>query len=361
MTQTQSQLPDVTPYVEQQRRKQARLALMDLLEVPPMSWYDDYIPRTMPGGHRDIDVFTRACQLQKWTCLFGPTGAGKTLVGLAVAAKLGRRYASVNFHGGIKSDNLIGRWVPSANTEMPTIKTLREKFDGDSNLVNAYIHKYRVNYRWVDGHLTDFFRNGGVLDLAEINMAPPSVTSFLFQMLDDRCQIVLDDKDGEVVRAHPDFWCIANYNEGYAGTMELNDALLRRFQIKFSWGYSDEVEDALLTNVAVKRVAHKIRESGEVRKDVGTADLKEFCELIELFGEEIASQVFIDGFDRHERDAVGQVVRAEFSSSAQARQKAAEEAAMQADAGWNAGFGAAAQAATPPTPAGVSTGNTPEF
>lgn len=335
------QLPDITNYRIEQRKKQASLKLMDLIEVPAAGWYENYITRTMPGGHRDIDVFTRACQLQKWTVLFGPTGAGKTLVGLAVAAKLKRRYASINFHGGLSADNLIGRWVPCSGSGMPTLKELSTKFNGDSQLVNAYIHKYRINYKWVDGHLTDFFRNGGVLDLAEINLAPPAVTAFLFQMLDDRCQIVLDDKDGEVVRAHPDFWCIANYNEGYAGTMELNDALLRRFQLKFAWGYSDEVESKLITNPAVKRVAAKIRESGEVRKDVGTADLKEFCELIELFGEDIAAQTFIDGFDRHEREAVGQVVRAEFSSASQARQKAAEEAAMNADTGWTGGLGAA--------------------
>lgn len=339
-----TQRSDVTAYMEDQRRKQARLQLMDLLEVPPMSWYDDYITRTMPGGVQDIDVFIQACQIQKWTVLYGPTGAGKTLVGLAVAAKLRRRYASINFHGGIGADNLIGRWVPCAGTGMPTIKELRDRFEGDSNLVNAYIHKYRINYKWVDGHLTDFFRNGGVLDLAEINMAPPSVTSFLFQMLDDRCQIVLDDKDGEVVRAHPDFWCIANYNEGYAGTMELNDALLRRFPVKFSWGYSTEVEDKLVTNNAVRLVATKLRDSGEVRKDVGTADLKEFCSMIELFGEEIACQSFIDGFDRGEREAVGQIVRAEFSSVTAAHKKAAEQAAVEADLNWQGGFGAAAAA-----------------
>jgi len=316
---------------------------MDLLESPPISWYNEYVTRDM-GGHRDIDVFIRACELQKPTVVFGPTGAGKTLIGLAVAAKLQRRYTSINFHGGISSDNLIGRWVPCSGSNMPTIEVLKEQFKGDSNLVNAYIHKYRINYKWVDGHLTNFFRNGGVLDLAEINMAPPSVTSFLFQMLDDRCQLVLDDKDGEVVRAHPDFWCLANYNEGYAGTMELNDALLRRFPMKFSWGYSEEVEEKIISNPAVRRLAKKLRDSDECRKDIGTADLKEFCELIELFGEEVASQTFIDGFDRGEREAVAQVVKAEFSHAATQRQVAAEAAAMAADTSWNTGLGAQAAA-----------------
>ncbi|MHA2066409.1 MAG: AAA family ATPase, partial [Candidatus Thorarchaeota archaeon] len=144
-------LPDVSEYLKDNRRKRARLKLMDILEVPSMSWYDNYIPRTMPGGAKDIDVFIRACQIQRWTLLFGPTGAGKTLVGLAVAAKLKRRYTSINFHGGITADAFIGRWIPDSGADMPTVKELRERFDGDSSLVNAYIHKYRINYRWVDG------------------------------------------------------------------------------------------------------------------------------------------------------------------------------------------------------------------
>ncbi len=340
-------LPTLNDSVEiENRRKRARLALMDLLEVPPLSWYQTYIPRTLAGGTKDIDLFIRACELQKWTLLFGPTGSGKTLVGLAVASKLRRRYASINFHGGVTADNFIGRWVPAQGASMPTIEELRVRFEGDSNLVNAYIHKYRINYKWVDGHLTDFFRNGGVLDLAEINMAPPSVTSFLFQMLDDRCQIVLDDKDGEVVHAHADFWCLANYNEGYAGTEELNDALLRRFTVKLHWDYSDEVEDKLILNPAVRKVADKMRKADETRKDIGTADLRDFCDNIEIFGPDLAAEIFTSGFDPHERDAVAQVVKAEFSSAAQALATEAEKAAMAVDPTWTGGLGAVAQQAS---------------
>ncbi len=350
MMTTVAGLPDVSEYLKDNRRKRARLALMDLLEVPPMSWYNDYIPRTMVGGQRDIDIFVRACELQKWTLLFGPTGAGKTLVGLAVAAKLKRRYTSINFHGGVTADAFIGRWIPSAGTDMPSIEDLRKRFSKQvptdttavANLVNAYIHKYRINYRWVDGHLTDFFRNGGVLDLAEINMAPPSVIAFLFQMLDDRCQIVLDDKDGEVVHAHQDFWCIGNYNEGYAGTEELNDALLRRFPVKFNWGYSKEVEDKLITNQAVMDVGLKLRDSGEIRKDVGTATLRDFCDNIKLFGPDLAGEMFTAGFDPHEREVVNQMVTAIFSSVAQKLQVEAEQAAMASDTAWTSGLGAAA-------------------
>lgn len=342
----------------ERRRKAARLALMDILEVPPLSWYETYIPRTLDGGIKDIDLFIRACELQKWTLLFGPTGSGKTLVGLAVASKLRRRYASINFHGGVTADNFIGRWVPAQGAKMPAIEELRKRFDGDSNLVNAYIHKYRINYKWVDGHLTDFFRNGGVLDLAEINMAPPSVTAFLFQMLDDRCQIVLDDKDGEVVHAHEDFWCIGNYNEGYAGTEELNDALLRRFSVKFVWDYSDEVEEQLIKNEAVKKVAKKLRDADETRKDIGTADLRDFCDNIELFGPDLSALMFVSGFEPHERDAVAQVVKAEFSSVAQKLTVEAEKAAMEADASWQGGLGSVAQATptVPPIPRAADTG-----
>lgn len=335
---TQSKV-DFERKLDSNRKNRARLALMDLIETPARSWYETYIPRTLAGGQKDIDVFDRACALQKWTVLFGPTGAGKTLVGLAVAAKRGSRYASINFHGGISSDNLIGRWVPAAGTGLPTIEKLRAKFKDDTNLVNAYIHKYRINYRWVDGVLTDFFRNGGVLDLAEINMAPPAVSAFLFQMLDDRCQIVLDDKDGEVVRAHKDFWLLANFNEGYAGTEELNDALLSRFPVKFFWGYSDEVENQLITNKAVLAIGRKLRASGEVNKDVGTRDLRDFQENVGLFGSALAQEMFVSGFDATERAPVREVCKMEFSKEEEAQKKAAAQAAIENDAEWKEGLG----------------------
>jgi len=331
---------DVSKVVEKNRKKRARLLLMDLQEVPPKSWYDTYIQRTLPGGSRDLAFFEKAAQMQRWTLLYGPTGAGKTLVGIAVAAKLGRRYASINFHGGISSDHLLGRWVPSIGSGMPTIDELRKKYDGDSQLVNAHIHKYRINYEWIDGRLTDLFRNGGVLDLAEINMAPPAVTSFLFQMLDDRCQLVLDDKDNEVVHAHPNFWCLANYNEGYAGTEEMNDALLSRFPIKLHWGYDDDVENHIVTHDVVKKIAKRLRDSGEVKKDVGTRDLRDFCDNIDLFGEDLAGEIFASSFDPVERKPVKEMIKMEYSAIAEERRQKAEEEALSKDSDWRDGLGA---------------------
>jgi nitric oxide reductase NorQ protein len=317
-------LPNIQGVLDDRRTQRARLALLDLLEVPPISFYKNYVQRTLPGGVFDIPVLERCATLQKWTLIYGPTGSGKTLAIMAVSAKMKRRYASINFHNGIKSGDLIGRWVPK-NPDMPSIEELLDKFKGDSNLVNAYIHKYRHNFKWVDGRLTDFYRNGGILDLAEINMAPPAVTSFLFQMLDIRRQIVLEDKDGEVVHAHPEFWVAVNYNEDYIGCEELNQALLSRFPVKFFWGYDDGVERKLVKDRTVAEIGKRLRESGEVSKDVGTRDLMDFCDNIKVFGTDLACEMFSSGFDSTERKPVGEIIRMEFSRARAAEQEAAKK------------------------------------
>lgn len=328
-------LPDITKFLEEKRQMLSRLDLAELVEIPPMSWYNSYIQRTLEGGVKDMEVFARACRLQLWTLLYGPTGAGKTLVGRALAARERRRYASINFHAGVTSDALIGRWIPQS-PDIPSISALRKHFDEDSNLVNAYIHKYKVNYKWVDGRLTEFFRNGGVLDLAEINMAPPAITAFLFQMLDDRRQIVLEDKDGEVIHAHEDFWLIANYNEGYAGTEDLNDALLSRFPVKFFWDNSKDVESAMGLETLATTIGHKLRESKEVRRDIGTRDIRDFSNNIRIFGRDLAGEMFVNGFDELERKPVREAIKMEFSAAAQ---KDRDAAAANSPA-WASGLGA---------------------
>ena len=58
-----------------------------------------------------------------------------------------------------------------------------------------------------------------------------------------------------------------------------------------------------------------------------------------MFGPDLAGLMFTAGFDPHERDVVGQVVTAEFSSVAKKLQADAEKAAMAEDAAWTGGLG----------------------
>lgn len=70
-------------------------------------------------------------------------------------------------------------------------------------------------------------------------MALPEVTAALHSALDDRRILILDEKDGEVINIHPNtrIFAAVNPSEDYAGTKEMNAALVDRFGIKLFTNY----------------------------------------------------------------------------------------------------------------------------
>ena len=80
-----------------------------------------------------------------------------------------------------------------------------------------------------DGPLTEAVRHGAVYVAEEMNFARPAVIAVLNTLLDSNSSIILPS--GEVVKAHPNFKLIGTINPGYAGTRDLNKALINRFSI----------------------------------------------------------------------------------------------------------------------------------
>lgn len=70
-------------------------------------------------------------------------------------------------------------------------------------------------------------------------MALPEVTAALHSALDDRRILILDEKDGEVIDIHPNtrIFAAINPSEDYAGTKEMNAALVDRFGLKLFTSY----------------------------------------------------------------------------------------------------------------------------
>lgn len=135
--------------------------------------------------------------------LTGPTGCGKTATVKWLASKTRNNYRRIQLNGSTNVDSFVGRWLL--------------KHDGTF---------------WVDGILTDAVRNGHWLLLDELNAALPEILFILHELMDSG-RLTLDEKDGEVIEAHPNFRLFAAINpwEDYAGTKELNRALIDRFQI----------------------------------------------------------------------------------------------------------------------------------
>ena len=67
-------------------------------------------------------------------------------------------------------------------------------------------------------------REGHILYIDEINMAKPETLPILNGVLDYRRQLT-NPFTGEVIKAAPGFNVIAAINEGYVGTLPMNEAL----------------------------------------------------------------------------------------------------------------------------------------
>ncbi|MEK6882672.1 MAG: AAA family ATPase, partial [Nanoarchaeota archaeon] len=136
--------------------------------------------------------------------IIGESGTGKTAAIRHMAELTKNGLRRVNLNGGTTADELVGRQM------------INEK--------GTY---------WVDGVLTEAMRNGDWIVLDEINAALPEVLFVLQPVMDDDGYLVLYEKDDkEIVKRHPTFRIFATCNPPeYAGTKEMNIALLSRFAI----------------------------------------------------------------------------------------------------------------------------------
>jgi len=136
--------------------------------------------------------------------LIGQSGGGKTSAIRYLAEQTQNGLHRINLNGGTTADELVGRQLLN---EKGTI--------------------------WTDGILTDAMRKGEWVVLDEINAALPEVLFVLQSIMDDDGYLVLNEKDDrEIVKKHPNFRLFATANPPqYAGTKEMNEALLSRFPI----------------------------------------------------------------------------------------------------------------------------------
>ena len=186
--------------------------------------------------------------------LIGESGTGKTSAIRYLASETKNGLRRVNLNGGTTADELVGRLL------------MNEK--------GTY---------WVDGILTEAMRHGEWIVLDEINAALPEVLFVLQSVLDDDGYLVLNEKDDkEIVRKHPNFRIFATCNPPeYAGTKEMNKALLSRFAICINAEYpaADKEREIIKHHlghlVATSQMAMKlIGMAGETRisKEAGNAD-----------------------------------------------------------------------------------------
>ncbi|WP_051476282.1 ATP-binding protein [Heyndrickxia ginsengihumi] len=186
-------------------------ALKDLLHkrksLFPNKHENDYIGQGgfIPSDSSILFDAITALLLGKNILLKGPTGSGKTKLAETLSAYLRQPMESINCSVDLDAEGLLG------------FKTIQQSNNG------AVID-------FIPGPVIHAMQKGHLLYIDEINMAKPETLPILNGVLDYR-RMILNPFTGDVVKASESFTVIAAINEGYIGTVSMNEALKNRFVV----------------------------------------------------------------------------------------------------------------------------------
>lgn len=201
----------------------------------------------------------RACvERNAAALLIGETGTGKTTLIREVAKEQNKKLIRISVNGSMGVEEILGKWLVNQGTTV-----------------------------WQDGILTAALRTGDWVVMDEINAALPEILFTLHSLLDDDRKVVLPEKDNEVVVPHADFRFFATMNppEEYAGTKDMNKALMSRFTAVLNIEVLGEVDEVKLleskgsdTTMAIALV----RAAGIMRGAKKKEDIFYFCSTRDL-------------------------------------------------------------------------------
>lgn len=162
------------------------------------------------GGYvpPSVDFITDAITILamgKNLLLKGPTGSGKTKFAETLSFLFSQPMYSINCSVDLDAESLMG------------FKTLT--YEDDQQTIE-----------FVPGPVTNAMTNGVFLYIDEINMAKPETLPLINGALDYR-RTITNPFTNEMIQAKDGFNVIAAINEGYIGTVPLNEALKNRFII----------------------------------------------------------------------------------------------------------------------------------
>jgi len=184
------------------------------------------------GGYTpsDINIIRDAIialSIGKNVLLKGPTGSGKTKLAETISQLFQQPMYSINCSVDLDAEALLG------------YKTIQE-------------HDGKVKIEFVSGPVINAMKKGYLLYIDEINMAKPETLPILNGVLDYR-KMITNPFTAEVVRAENGFGVIAAINEGYVGTVPLNEALKNRFVvIEVPYIQGETLKEVLQTQTALK-------------------------------------------------------------------------------------------------------------
>lgn len=178
-----------------------------------------YVP---PHPDLLIDAITTIA-MGKNLLLKGPTGAGKTKFAETLSHLFQQPMYSINCSVDLDAESLMG------------FKTL--SYEDDKQVI-----------QFVPGPVTQAMENGTFLYIDEVNMAKPETLPLINGVLDYRRQVT-NPFTNEIINAKKGFNVIAAINEGYIGTVPLNEALKNRFiVIDVPYIAGEQLKNVILTN-----------------------------------------------------------------------------------------------------------------
>lgn len=155
--------------------------------------------------------------------LKGPTGAGKTKFAETLSNLFNQPMFSVNCSVDLDAESLLG------------FKTL--SYQGEKQVIE-----------FVPGPVINAMTNGTFLYIDEVNMAKPETLPLINGVLDYR-RTITNPFTNDVITAKEGFGVIAAINEGYIGTVPLNEALKNRFIVlEIPYIEGDQLEQLIKTN-----------------------------------------------------------------------------------------------------------------
>lgn len=214
----------------------------------------NFVPKEIifEDNKKIVEQIAIAISYKMPTLLIGETGTGKTSLVRHLAFSTNNAFVRVNHNGGTTIEDIVGRWVinKSGQTE------------------------------WIDGILIESMKKGYWFLADEINAAGAEINFVYHSLLDDDGRVILAEKGNEVVIPHNNFRFFGAMNPPteYAGTKELNKALMSRFMVARVDFPAPKVEQKILTTRVVgitDDVAERmVKFAGEVRSLHGKEEVR---------------------------------------------------------------------------------------
>jgi len=204
-------------------------------------------PFYLPAGD-EVHVFEMAYALKFPVMLKGPTGCGKTRFLEYMAWKLSRPLVTIACHEDLTASDLVGRFL----------------LKGQQTL-------------WSDGPLSLAVKYGAICYLDEVVEARKDTIVVIHPLTDDR-RILLQEKKGLLLKAHPNFLMVISYNPGYQSVVkDLKHSTRQRFvALEFTYPSADNERTIIMQESEVdKETADCLVRLGEMVRNLRQHGLEE--------------------------------------------------------------------------------------